>query len=132
MQDATDQPENAGDAREDASRARRPVRAASPGEASRDRPTGKQQPHSPARGRGRSAEAGRKSSGLRQTLIPILLTLGVLLPALALMWIREEPDSPWRDIGWWLPVTLGLVGALCLALGAANMLAIRNASKSAN
>ena len=57
----------------------------------------------------------------RRTLIPILLTCGVLMPLVgSLKWVRG-PDSPFASWPIWAPVLLAMSGAALLALAFANM-----------
>ena len=62
----------------------------------------------------------------RRTLIPILLTCGVLLPAVAsLKWLRG-PDSPFAAWPIWAPLVLGGCGVMLLLLAIANMVQVRH------
>jgi hypothetical protein len=61
----------------------------------------------------------------RRTLIPILLTCGVLMPAVgALKWLRgaESPFSAWPV---WAPLALIGFGIVLLSLSIANMMQVR-------
>jgi hypothetical protein len=61
----------------------------------------------------------------RRTLIPILLTVGVLMPLVGgLKWLRGS-DSPFAAWPLWAPVVLFLCGLLLLTLGYANMMQVR-------
>ena len=61
----------------------------------------------------------------RRTLIPILLTCGVLMPAVgSLKWARG-PDSPFSSWPIWAPVVLSLCGVVMLALAVVNMMQVR-------
>ena len=61
----------------------------------------------------------------RRTLIPILLTCGVLMPAVgSLKWLRGA-DSPFAAWPTWAPVVLSLCGLLLLVLAVANMTQVR-------
>jgi hypothetical protein len=61
----------------------------------------------------------------RRTLIPILLTCGVLMPAVgSLKWLRGA-DSPFATWPTWAPVVLALCGLILWALAAANMAQVR-------
>jgi hypothetical protein len=65
--------------------------------------------------------------GLRRTLIPILLTCGVMLPTLAVLWLRLEPEDPLRaGTGTWTPLVLAGLGLLLLAIGILHMLQVRH------
>ena len=75
------------------------------------------------------AAARLRHSGIfvRQTMIPILLTCGVMLPMLAALWFRLDDDSALRlGAGRWLPITLTCVGAVMLVLAVLNMLQVRH------
>jgi hypothetical protein len=63
---------------------------------------------------------------LRRTLIPILLTAGVMLPVLGGLWFTTEIDSPFRDAGIWVPCTLIIVGIALLALGLLNAIHVKD------
>lgn len=79
--------------------------------------------------RGTRAAAKRAASSslaMRRTLIPILLTNGVLLPALGAMWFATDVDSPFRRTGAWLPIMLIAVGVLLLVFGVLNALFVRH------
>jgi len=61
----------------------------------------------------------------RRTLIPILLTCGVLMPAVgALKWVRG-PESPFSAWPVWAPIALGACGVVLLLLAVANMMQVR-------
>ena len=62
----------------------------------------------------------------RRTLIPILLTCGVLMPAVAsLKWLRGA-ESPFAAWPLWPPVVLTGCGLILLALAVLNMLQVRH------
>ena len=62
----------------------------------------------------------------RRTLIPILLTCGVLLPAVgSLKWVRG-PDSPFASWPVWAPVVLALCGLVLLTLAVGNMVQVKH------
>ena len=62
----------------------------------------------------------------RRTLIPILLTCGVLMPAVgSLKWLRGA-DSPFATWPTWAPVVLSLCGLVLLVLAFANMTQVRH------
>jgi hypothetical protein len=63
---------------------------------------------------------------LRRTLIPIMLTAGVMLPALGGLWFTTDTTSPFRRSGEWVPFTLIGVGVLLLAVGLANAFHVRH------
>ena len=61
----------------------------------------------------------------RRTLIPILLTCGVLMPAVgSLKWLRG-PESPFATWPTWAPLVLVGCGVLLLLLAVANMVQVR-------
>jgi hypothetical protein len=63
--------------------------------------------------------------GFRQTIIPILLMMGVALPACAIWWLIQDEDSPLKSISLGLPITMGLVGLILLALGILIMMQVK-------
>ncbi len=67
-----------------------------------------------------------KQMGFRQTIIPILLTLGVLLPAIAVMRYVMGPDSMIGSLAPWYSYILLAVGALMLVLAVINMIQVKN------
>lgn len=62
----------------------------------------------------------------RRTMIPILLTCGVILPALSALWFATEDDHVVRGTGVWLPVTFIVLGAIFLLLAVVNMAQVRH------
>ena len=85
---------------------------------------------------GYAAQASRRGdrTGLfgRRTMIPVLLTCGVMLPALAAMWFGLDDDSPLKFGGEkWLPITLIGVGSVMLALAVIDMLQVRHMLRAA-
>ena len=81
----------------------------------------------------RPNQAGtRRSLSMRRTVVPILLTNGVMLPVLGALWFATEDDSPFRIPGIALPISLIGVGLVLLALGIANALALRHLLRAAN
>jgi hypothetical protein len=66
------------------------------------------------------------SLALRRTLIPILLTSGLMLPALGIMWFMTGEESPFRKPGLGMPVTLITVGVVLLILGLVNALYVKH------
>lgn len=62
----------------------------------------------------------------RRTIIPILLTSGVTLAVLGGGYFLIDPDSPLRNVQWWIPVTLLLISPLLLALAVLNMLHVKH------
>jgi hypothetical protein len=62
----------------------------------------------------------------RRTLIPILLTCGVLMPAVgSLKWLRG-PESAFATWPIWAPLLLVACGVLLLLLAIANMVQVRH------
>jgi hypothetical protein len=62
---------------------------------------------------------------LRRTVVPILLTGGVGLPTLGILWFKTDADSPFRLVGMGLPVGLIVTGAMFLFVGIVNVLFLR-------
>jgi hypothetical protein len=66
----------------------------------------------------------------RRTLIPILLTCGLLMPAVgSLKWLRG-PESPFATWSIWAPLALVACGVLLLLLAIANMVQVRQMMRS--
>jgi hypothetical protein len=63
----------------------------------------------------------------RQTIIPVLLTCGVLTLATSSLKFAAGPDSIFSDLPLWLPITLLLAGVILLLLAVLNMLAVKHA-----
>lgn len=61
----------------------------------------------------------------RRSIIPILLTCGVLTIIFGTLKFALGPDSPLADLPVWLPIALFITGALLLALAVFNMLSVR-------
>ena len=70
-----------------------------------------------------------RSLSLRRTLIPVLLTMGVMLPALAAMWFASDTNSIVRTTGRWLPITFIVLGAVFLLLAIVNMAQVKHLMK---
>jgi hypothetical protein len=67
----------------------------------------------------------------RRTLIPILLTCGVLMPAVgALKWVRG-PESPFAAWPLWAPIALIACGVVLLLLASGNMIQVRQMMRGA-
>jgi hypothetical protein len=62
----------------------------------------------------------------RRTIIPILLTMGVALPACAVWWMMQDEDSPLKLLGLRFPITLTVVGVVFLALGIVNVIQVKH------
>jgi hypothetical protein len=58
----------------------------------------------------------------RRTIVPILLTLGVMLPALGGLWFVTDEDSPFRALSVYVPVSLILFGLVLLVAAILNVL----------
>jgi hypothetical protein len=63
---------------------------------------------------------------LRRTLIPIMLTAGVMLPALGGLWFLTDTTSPFRRAGEWVPITLMATGVMLLVTGLLNALHVKH------
>lgn len=61
----------------------------------------------------------------RRTLIPILLTFGVALPATGIWWFTLGPESPIKVLGLFFPITLMVLGAMLLLLAIVNMAQVK-------
>jgi NADH:ubiquinone oxidoreductase subunit K len=66
----------------------------------------------------------------RRTIIPILLTCGLMLPAIGL-WSMLDPNAPLAAIGSHVEILLIVVGAVLLALGIVNALHVNHILKTA-
>jgi hypothetical protein len=67
-----------------------------------------------------------------RTAIPILLTLGILFPAIgSLPWLAPE-GSPFADWGLWVSIVLFAAGAGLLSVAALNMIHVRNKRRAEN
>jgi hypothetical protein len=67
----------------------------------------------------------------RRTMIPILLTFGLMLPTLGILWFTSDPASTVRASGLWLPVTLIVLGAIMLLLAIINMAQVKHLLRDA-
>jgi hypothetical protein len=63
---------------------------------------------------------------LRRTLIPIMLTAGLMLPTLGALWFMTDTTSPFRRVGDWVPFVLIGAGVMLLLLGLVNALHVRH------
>ena len=61
----------------------------------------------------------------RRTLIPILLTFGVALPATGIWWFTRDSESPIKVLGIFFPITMMVLGAVLLLLAAMNMAQVK-------
>jgi RsiW-degrading membrane proteinase PrsW (M82 family) len=68
----------------------------------------------------------------RRTLVPILLTLGIMLPALGGLWFCTDGDSPFRALSLWVPIALIFFGFLLLAVAMVNVFYLAHALKQAD
>src|SRR5213592_377677 len=69
----------------------------------------------------------RRRLRAQRTAIPVMLTCGLLLPAIgALKWLAAE-DSVFAQWDAKMPILLSLVGVLILAVAVINMLQVRDA-----
>ena len=66
-----------------------------------------------------------KTLNFRQTVIPILLTCGVMLLVMASLKFVVNPDSPLAALPGWMPVVLVVIAAGLLAVAVLNMLQVR-------
>ena len=85
--------------------------------------------YDPSRPKTRDASRGLF---FRRTMIPVLLTCGLMLPALAALWFATDPDHVVRGTGLWLPVTFVVLGAVFLLLAVVNMAQVRHIERMAN
>jgi hypothetical protein len=82
---------------------------------------------SSARRRARQRQALLDSLSVRRTLIPILLTLGLLMPALGGAWFLLPAESPFKQSGSELPLAMLGIGPVFLVVAILNMLQVRSA-----
>ncbi len=61
----------------------------------------------------------------RRTLIPILLTFGVALPASGIWWFTLDAESPIKVLGLFFPITMMVLGAILLLLAVLNMAQVK-------
>jgi hypothetical protein len=76
--------------------------------------------------RAESRPGGVRALFFRRTMIPILLTCGLIFPSLAALWFSTEGDHVVRRTGLWLPVTFVVLGAVFLLLAVINMAQVRH------
>jgi len=67
-----------------------------------------------------------QSMFLRRTLIPIMLTAGLMLITLGALWFMTDTTSPFRRPGEWVPFVLIAAGVMLLLLGLVNALHVRH------
>jgi hypothetical protein len=58
--------------------------------------------------------------------VPLLLTHGVFLPILGILWFSTELDSPFRRLGVAAPLLLIILGAILLIFGVLNVLQLKH------
>jgi hypothetical protein len=61
----------------------------------------------------------------RRTLIPILLTFGVALPATGIWWFTLDSESPIKVLGLFFPITMMVLGVVLLLLAILNMAQVK-------
>ena len=66
-----------------------------------------------------------RTIGYRQTLIPILLTCGVVLLAFSTLRVVLGPDSALADLPGWLPAVLAVTGLVLLGFAGLNMVSVK-------
>ena len=71
--------------------------------------------------------ARQKSINFRRTLIPILLTSGVLMLAFGMLKFVIGPDSSLSDLPTWISAVLFLLAAILLGFAALNMVSVKKA-----
>jgi hypothetical protein len=84
--------------------------------------------HHPRPQRRASHAAIYQTIEFRRTIIPVLLTCGVLTIAFGTLKYVLGPDSALAELPTWLPVLLFVTGALLLGFAAMNMLSVRHQS----
>jgi hypothetical protein len=67
-----------------------------------------------------------QSLGMRQTIIPILLTVGTMLFIAGIVSLLVNEDSPLHDYRGWLWIVMFGLGAGFLGIGVLNMLQLRS------
>jgi hypothetical protein len=67
----------------------------------------------------------RSKLRFRQTMIPILLTMGIALPGCAVWWGFLDRDEPIRQISIGYPICLAGIGIVFLNFAVMNMMAVR-------
>jgi protein-S-isoprenylcysteine O-methyltransferase Ste14 len=63
--------------------------------------------------------------GFRQTIIPPMLTLGVLLPIFGILPLISSEESPWSAISRWIAFTAIGLGVVLLAMAILNMFLVK-------
>jgi hypothetical protein len=61
----------------------------------------------------------------RQTIIPPMLTLGVLLPIFGILPLVSSEESPWAAISRWIAFTSLAFGVVMLVLAISNMVLVK-------
>ena len=67
-----------------------------------------------------------ESVGYRRTIVPIMLTLGVMLPTLCGLWYMLDEGSPFKKINSKLPPVLLGIGVLFLLCGILNVIQLKH------
>lgn len=78
--------------------------------------------HRPQAPQVRPTDVAARRQRARQTAVPILLTLGVLLLAAAGLRLVVDPDAPLGSVPPWLSLAAAAAGLLFLALAALNLI----------
>jgi hypothetical protein len=85
-------------------------------------------PAAPSASASRIRKRASRASGLRRTLIPILLTTGVMtIVTGAMRWLVDEA-APLARIPPWTAIAAVVMGVVLIALAVMNMLQVRNES----
>lgn len=107
-----------------------PTTTPEPQQQQRITPAAKQAPKPATPARAAAPVLHAKHLELKRTLIPILLTLGGLLPLLGALSLALGDESPLAD-QFLIPVLMLVLGALILASAIFTMLQVRHAMRSA-
>jgi len=67
----------------------------------------------------------------RRTIVPILLTLGVMLPILGGLWFVTDEDSPFRALSIFVPIGLIVAGLIVLVVALLNVSYLSKSLKQA-
>ena len=71
-----------------------------------------------------------QSLRVRRTIVPILLTLGLLLPLLGALWFLTDDDSPFRALNIAVPISLIAVGVILFILAILNIVHLAHVLRS--
>lgn len=66
-----------------------------------------------------------KSLGFRRTIIPVMLSSGVMMIVMAAAKLVVDEEAPLARLPGWISLVLVVTGLIMLALGAANMMMVR-------